>query len=152
MAQLGNEYFEIFRDVQSSNTSLSHALIPQGRYLLHIIEIGTKDNSKGTGQYVYVVFEVVAGRYRGSKFMQTFNIIHPNSQASHIAAQKFLRLAKAIGITNTPVDTDQFLHQEVYGDVFVQNNNPDYGPSNQVSRFYPASNTTSNNSDTEVMW
>ena len=77
--------------------------LPVGNYRVVISDTAEKVNSAGTGSYVRLTFDVVAGQYMGRKLWENLNLQNPNKQAVDIAMSQLSAICRAIGVL-TPRD------------------------------------------------
>lgn len=83
-----------------------YAPLPEGTYDMMIIKSEIKPTKAGTGYYLELVMQVVAGTHSGRRLWERLNIDNPNKQAEDIAKQALAALCKAVGLDDL-TDTEQ---------------------------------------------
>jgi len=111
--------------------------VPAGRYIAEITDSDMRDNSKGTGEYLWLEFTILDGPYAGRKLWAQLNLVNPSTQAVEIAQRELsaichasdkLRVQDSMELHNIPME----INVKVKSD-------PEYGPQN-VIRSYKAIN------------
>lgn len=78
--------------------------MPKGWYKTMVESTELKPTSNGNGQFVSVMFGVVEGPHKGSKFFNNFNVVNESEKAVEIGHKQFSALLHAVGVlvmTNT---------------------------------------------------
>jgi hypothetical protein len=105
--------------------------LPEGDYVLQVIDSEVRATKSGTGQMLVLTLEVVDGSYRGRRIWDRLNIRNQNPTAQHIAENALADLCKALGIAN--LIESETLHYKPFGArVKVRPAEGQYGPSNTV--------------------
>jgi hypothetical protein len=97
--------FEINFDAEdffAANPETSSTPIPAGVYPVVIAE----------GEYLEIVFEIIAGEHKGRRIWERLNLWNPSPQAVMIAQQSFARLLRALGLSAIKT-SDEILGQIV---------------------------------------
>ena len=82
-------------------------LIPQGQYQAVIVESELKPTSKGDGQFLAMKVVITQGQHQNTEFIERLNIINPNPIAVEIAYKTLARISEALGMSQTPTDSNQ---------------------------------------------
>ena len=72
--------------------------LPKGEYMVVISGSEIKDNSKGTGKYLLLVYDVVDGEYHGRKLFDRLNIINDSAQAQQIGKGQLSAICRAVNV------------------------------------------------------
>lgn len=80
--------------------------LPDGEYLAVITESQEKANSKGTGSYVKLTFEIIEGEHTGRKIWTQLNLDNPSLTAMKIARSELAAICLAVGVTR-PSDSQE---------------------------------------------
>lgn len=78
--------------------------LPAGKYLAAIVASEEKQNSKGTGSYLELKFEIIEGDHKGRYLWTRLNLEHPNREVVRIANIELGAICKAVGVL-TPGDS-----------------------------------------------
>lgn len=111
------------------------ALSP-GWYEAQIVDSELKDNSKGTGSFLSLEFEVVSGDFQNRKFWMNVNYQHTNPKAQEIGQQELRRILEAVGL-NRITDSSDLHFKPMMCRLAVENDN-NGNPRNVVKRVGPA--------------
>lgn len=107
MAQLP----KVYNTADLPDTGGPAPLIPPGQYKAVAVDSGLKDTAKKDGQFLWIKFVITEGQYRDTEFTERLNIINPNQTAVDIAYKTLARISEAVGMTQTPQDSNQ-LHNK----------------------------------------
>jgi hypothetical protein len=80
--------------------------VPDGSYLAEIVDQDEKENSKKSGRFVHVKWEIAEGEHLGRWVPEWINYIHESEVTQRIGEQQLKKLCDAIGIDGL-ADTDQ---------------------------------------------
>jgi len=72
--------------------------IQEGEYIAVIVESEQKENSKGTGEFLKLKFEIAAGEYKGRTLFANLNIKHRNETAQSIARRELADICRAFNV------------------------------------------------------
>lgn len=86
--------------------------LPVGEYLVVISDSTINENSKGTGKYLQLVYDVVEGEYSGRKLFDRLNIINDSETAQKIAKGQLSAICRAVGVMS-PENTEE-LHDKPF--------------------------------------
>lgn len=81
-------------------TSSSRGPLPEGAYEVVIVASDIKQTKAGTGEYIEVEMQVVAGDHSGRRLWERFNVSNPNKQAEDIAKAALGALCMAVGVSD----------------------------------------------------
>lgn len=85
-----------------------NTLLPAGEYTMQIVQSDLRPTKAGTGQYLWLEFDVVSGPCApGRKFWDRLNIFNPNDQAKKIGLSQLLAISKAVGFAFPPPDSQE---------------------------------------------
>ena len=80
--------------------------VPEGSYLAEIVDQDEKENSKKSGRFVHVKWEIAEGEHLGRWVPEWINYIHESEVTQRIGEQQLKKLCDAIGIDGL-ADTDE---------------------------------------------
>lgn len=92
-------------------------LIEPGQYKAVIVKGELLDNKRKDGKFVALTIVIAEGKFANTEFTERLNIINPNETAVRIAHQTLARISEAVGMTQTPNDTDQLNNKPFIIDV-----------------------------------
>jgi hypothetical protein len=72
--------------------------VPAGKYPAVISESAYEPNSKRTGHFLKLTFEIIDGEHKGKKQFARLNLDNPNSQAEQIAKAELSAICRAVGV------------------------------------------------------
>jgi hypothetical protein len=72
--------------------------IPAGKYPAVIVESAMEPNSKKTGHFLKLTFEVIEGPHKGAKLFARLNLDNPNATAMQIARAELSAICRAVGV------------------------------------------------------
>lgn len=85
-----------------------NTILPQGEYQMQIVQSELRTTKAGTGQYLWLEFDIVNGPCTpGRKFWDRLNIENPNEQTKKIALSQLLAICKAAGFAFPPSDSQE---------------------------------------------
>ena len=109
-------------DARTVEASEPMGPIPAGTYTAMMIESDKKTNKAGTGQYLFVKFQIQSGEYAGRKVSAFLNLWNANETAKEIAFRDMAAICQAVGVMQ-PNDS-QDLHN-IPLDIVVGVRDPD---------------------------
>ncbi len=137
MSNLGPNGF----DATQVEPTVDFEHVPAGRYIAEITDSDMRENSKGTGEYLWLEFTILDGPYAGRKLWAQVNLVNPSTQAVEIAQRELSAICHAVG--KLRVQDSMELHN-IPMEVNVKiKNDAEYGPQN-VIRGYKAINGRGN--------
>ena len=72
--------------------------LPAGKYLACIVESEMRATKSGTGEFLYLTFQVLEGQFKGRKVWARLNLKNPNPQAEQIAQGQLSAICRAVGV------------------------------------------------------
>lgn len=78
--------------------------VPAGEYTAAIIDSSMETNSKGTGEFLKLEFQILDGTHKGRKLYANLNLKNTNEEAVRIARAELSSICRATGIL-TPNDS-----------------------------------------------
>ena len=112
----------------------SYELLPEGDYFCIAIASEMKPNSKRTGEYLQITFEVLEGSYKGRKIWDRLNIRNANKTAEKIAMEQLNALCMATGVMHLQ-DSDQLHNLPVILKVDIEEGKDGYDDKNRVKGY-----------------
>lgn len=74
--------------------------LPAGAYDMMIVKSDVKPTKAGTGHYLELEMQVIAGEHSGRRHWERLNVDNPNKQAEEIAKEALAALCFAVGVTD----------------------------------------------------
>lgn len=115
----------------------TYDLLPKGDYLSMAIASELKPNSKRTGDYLQITFEVIDGPYKGRKVWDRLNIRNANKTAEKIAMEQLNALCLATGVMHLQ-DSEQLHNIPVTIKVDIEAGKDGYDDQNRVKGYVAA--------------
>ena len=111
--------------------------IAPGEYTMLMESAELKENSKGTGSYFAVKFQVLDGPYKGRLVFDNWTYQNQSEVAQNIGRGKITSLSKAVGFKEGQVvrDTNDLCNKPVIGVVKIQEGKGEYGDKNVIQAF-----------------
>ena len=114
--------------------------LPAGQYTATVVEFENKLTKDGSGSYAQIKFKIDSGENAGRFIWSRHTTANANATAVQIGRRQIEELAyAALGEGRVLRDLAQLAAKTVVLELVVKNN-PTYGPSNEVKRFYPVDN------------
>lgn len=124
-------------------------LIPAGTIATVVIkESDIKTTSRGDGEYIKTVMEVMDGDYAGRKLWHNFNVVNPNEKAVQIGRGQLKRLNQILGIAELQ-DTTELHGQPFRVSIGIQKGTGGYDDQNTVKKFLPLHDDDDENSSSD---
>lgn len=82
---------------------------PAGEYTMQVVNSDMRTTKSGTGQYLWLEFDILSGPVRG-KYFERLNLFNDNAKAVEIANRQLSAICNAIGLM-TLQDSEQ-LHMK----------------------------------------
>lgn len=133
MANLGGTYTADPNNVQGDFTP-----VPPGEYLVHITDSDMVATKTGNGHFLKLDLEILEGDQQGRKLFDRLNIDNPNQQAVDIAQRTLNAICVAVGKLSI-ADSSELHNVPMVAVVKVDPAKGDYGPSNSIGTYKPAS-------------
>lgn len=130
------------KDVAPRNSEFEP--IPAGMYKAGVVSSEVKPTSRGDGLILRLVHCIMeSGPYEGRELYTNLNVQNPNEKAQQIGRGMIASLARAVGLTGIPDDSDK-LHNKMHVIKVVvspgNGTNPvtgeAYGPKNEIKGFF----------------
>lgn len=102
----------------------SFGALPNGTYECVINRADIKPTRAGTGEYLELEIQVIAGEHAGRRVWERLNINNPNKQAEDIARESLAGLCLALGVERL-TDTDELIDTPVMVRIEVDRKEPD---------------------------
>lgn len=115
----------------------TYDLLPKGDYLAMAIASELKPNSKRTGEYLQITFEVIDGPAKGRKVWDRLNIRNANKTAEKIAMEQLNALCMATNVLHLQ-DSEQLHNIPLVIKVDVEAGKDGYDDQNRVKGYVPA--------------
>lgn len=120
-------------------STVSFDALPAGEYLAVITESVEKPTKAGTGSYLQLNLQVVDGPHKNRMLFDRLNLNNPNPTAVNIARETLSSICRAVGVMQ-PGDSAELHNRPMRVRVSVRND-PEYGTSNEIKGYMPASTT-----------
>lgn len=116
---------------------------PAGDYTMQVVNSDMRTTKSGTGQYLWLEFDILSGPVRG-KYFERLNLFNDNAKAVEIANRQLSAICNAVGLVSLQ-DSEQ-LHMKPMKVVLKVSeskdgslqNNAKYLPLNATSAAAPA--------------
>ncbi len=86
-------------DADTVEPTTDFETIPAGKYEAVITESEFKPTKAGTGNYLQLTFQVIAGPYKNRFLWARLNLNNPNATAVTIAQSELSAICRAVGVT-----------------------------------------------------
>lgn len=116
--------------------------LPEGEYVVTIIDSEVKQTKNGTGYYLQLRLQVVDGPYRNRTIFDRINIANQNKTAEDIGQQALGALCYAAGFKERPKDSAELHNIPIIARIRVRHD-PNYGDGNEVRGYKSASASAS---------
>ena len=114
-----------------------------GQYKMIMVESDVVENAKGTGMLFKYTLQVIEGPHAGKQVFGNVNFMHQNQTAQRIGQAMLSAFCRAVGIPNTPTDTEQFHNKPLLVTLsFVEATN-DFKAKNEVTKVEAAQGNAS---------
>ena len=102
----------------------SFSPLPNGDYEMIIVKSDVKPTKAGTGHYLELEMQVLAGEHSGRRHWERLNVDNPNKTAQDIAQAALAALCFAVGVTDME-DTAQLHDIPFVAHVEIDRKEPD---------------------------
>jgi hypothetical protein len=109
--------------------------IPAGKYQAVITDSEMRETKTGTGQYLWLEFEITAGDCKGRKLWSRLNLVNPNPDAVRMARADLSAICHAVKVMS-PRDSVE-LHNLPLTITVRCRKNPDEEIVNEIRGFGP---------------
>jgi len=89
--------FETAFDAAGIDPTTAYDLLPAGRYRVQIVESELRVTRAGTGQYLWLMLDIIDGPLTGRKLFEQLNLINPNPTTVEIAQRTLSAICHATG-------------------------------------------------------
>ena len=121
-------------DLNAVETMDDFSQMPKGDYPAVIIANEKNENSKGTGSYLKITWQIIEGKYKNRTQWDFLNLWHNSLETVEIATKRLATIAQAVGFTEQLQDVDQLMQQPALISIALDvNRNGD--PSNKVTYY-----------------
>ncbi len=127
MAQLGATF-------DPSQVNDDRQVLPEGEYILHVIESDVVPTKNGEGTLAKLTYEVVDGPLAKRRIWDQMTIQHSNAQAQEIGQRSLKRLCEAVGL-GPITETDSLHFRPFRGSVRIEKGQGGYDDKNVVKGF-----------------
>lgn len=135
MAQLGGTF-----DATQVDPNAGPPLVPEAKYLVHIIASDMKVTKDRTGQYLQVEMEILEGPFIGKKVFDRLNLQNNSDQTVQIAQRTLSQICHAVGVMSVS-DSEQLHARRMIIDVRVEKGKGNYRDQNRVFSYHPVNDT-----------
>jgi hypothetical protein len=131
MAQLGYQF-----DATQVDPNRGYPLLPEGKYVAHIISSDMKDTKDRSGRYLELQMEILEGPQTGKKVFDRLNLFNQSQQTVDIAQRTLSAICHATG--QLSVDDSELLHaRRMVIELRVEKGKGNYADQNRVHNYYP---------------
>lgn len=120
-----------------ANAGGKNVLIPEGIYKAMFVEGNIVENSKKTGHLLVMKAVITEGQYAQTEMITRMNIVHENKTTETIGRQELARIAKAVGLSTTPNNSDALLRKPLLIAVKTEKSNGTYTNNEGAQVPYP---------------
>lgn len=89
--------FDTAFDAAGIDPTTAYDLLPAGRYRVQIVESELRVTRAGTGQYLWLMLDIIDGPLTGRKLFEQLNLINPNPTTVEIAQRTLSAICHATG-------------------------------------------------------
>lgn len=72
--------------------------LPVGEYTMQIVNSDMRSTKSGTGEYLWLEFEVLGPTFKGRKFWDRLNLLNENTKTVEIAQRQLSAICHAVGV------------------------------------------------------
>lgn len=114
--------------------------VPEGRYVLQVVDSDVVENAKRTGSVLKLTIEVFDGALKGRKMFESLNIQHESVQAQEIGQKQLSALCHAAGVAAI-TDSAELHYQPFEADVGIEPESPKpgggtYAAKNRIKKYH----------------
>ena len=89
--------FDTAFDASSVDPATAYEVLPAGRYQVQIVESDLRVTKDGTGQYLWLMMDILEGEYQGRKVFDQLNLVNRSAQTVEIAQRTLSAICHATG-------------------------------------------------------
>ncbi len=89
--------FDTAFDASSVDPATAYEVLPAGRYQVQIVDSDLRVTKDGTGQYLWLMMDILDGEYHGRKVFDQLNLINRSAQTVEIAQRTLSAICHATG-------------------------------------------------------
>jgi len=89
--------FDTAFDASSVDPATAYEVLPAGRYQVQIVESDLRVTKDGTGQYLWLMMDILDGEFQGRKVFDQLNLINRSAQTVEIAQRTLSAICHATG-------------------------------------------------------
>ena len=127
---------EINYTVDANNAEEGFEVIPAGDYTVVIESSDYTSNKQGTGKVLSLTYQIIDGRYKGSKLFNYLNLEHQKENVVAIARKTMNAIGVAVGIREVVRDSAMLHNIPMKVEVVVKDD-PSYGKKNEIKKHSP---------------
>lgn len=114
MPDLGNFDSSKYEDMRS------FTVIPPGDYPMQIVKSEKKSTKAGTGEYLNLQIEIIAGEHKGRMLFVILNLWNPSENAVEIANRELATICRAVGAPANPRNSEVLHRIPFIGSVGIE--------------------------------
>lgn len=114
--------------------------IPAGKYEALIVDSEMRPTKSGSGEYLYLTFQITEGDFKNRKLWTRLNLNNPNEMAVKIARGELSAICRAVDVL-TPDDSTQLHNIPLVIKVVCKKNVDTDEITNEIKGYYPAGKT-----------
>jgi hypothetical protein len=89
--------FDTSFDASSVEPTTAYDLLPAGKYRAQIVESELRVTRNGTGQFLWLMLDILEGEHKGRKIFDQLNLVNPNPTTVEIAQRTLSAICHATG-------------------------------------------------------
>jgi uncharacterized protein DUF669 len=89
--------FDTAFDASSVDPATAYEVLPAGRYQVQVVDSDLRVTKDGTGQYLWLMMDILEGAYQGRKVFDQLNLINRSAQTVEIAQRTLSAICHATG-------------------------------------------------------
>ena len=89
--------FDTAFDASSVDPPTAYEVLPAGRYQVQIVQSELRVTRDGTGQYLWLMMDILEGAYQGRKVFDQLNLVNRSAQTVEIAQRTLSAICHATG-------------------------------------------------------
>lgn len=113
-------------------------VLPEGEYTAQIIRSEMKETRSGTGMYLELRVQILDDPYTGRLVFDRLNLVNENDTAVKIAQRTLADICKALGLEESPEDSEELHGQEFTVVLTVEEETDSFPAQNRVKKYKAA--------------